>query len=201
MKGILIVISGPSGAGKGTICKELLKKNKNINLSISATTRSPRVGEVDGVNYLFMTKQKFEDMIRDNLFLEYAKVFDNYYGTPKEFVFDKLKNGEDVLLEIDIQGALKIKEIYPDGVYIFILPPSMRELKKRIINRGTECKEDIEKRFNTAFEELEYVYKYDYAVINDDLMDSVNLIESIILSEKNKVKRIEEKIKKIREEI
>jgi len=132
-KGLLIVVSGPSGAGKGTICKEFLNSNQDVKISVSATTRKPRNGEVDGVNYFFISKDKFENMIGNNEFLEYARVYDNFYGTPKSAVLESLEKGEDVLLEIDIQGAKQIKEVYPEGVFVFILPPSLEELKNRIV--------------------------------------------------------------------
>ncbi len=199
-KGLLLVVSGPSGAGKGTICKELLRRNKDIELSISATTRKPRKTEKHGINYLFIMEKKFKQMIRNNDFLEYAKVYGNYYGTPKKFVLDKLDRGNDVLLEIDIQGALSVKEKYPDGVFIFILPPSMKELKNRIIGRGTETKKSITKRFNSAYKEIKYVFKYDYGVVNSEIDSAVSNIESIITAEKCKVNR-QKNIVKIIEEV
>ncbi|MTI47731.1 guanylate kinase [Sporosalibacterium faouarense] len=196
-KGLLIVVSGPSGAGKGTICKKLLKKNKDIQLSISATTRSPRTGEVDGVNYYFEDKEKFKAMIGNNEFLEYAEVYGNYYGTPRKNIEEKLEKGIDVLLEIDIQGALNVKNIYSDGVFIFVLPPSMEELKKRIIGRGTETQEAIKKRFNSAYKELDYAFKYDYGVINDEVDEAVKKVEAIIIAEKCKVSRKVDIIKQL----
>lgn len=145
-KGILIVISGPSGAGKGTICKELLKKH-NLHLSISATTRTPREGEVHGENYFFLSREEFLNKVEENDFIEYAEVYGNLYGTPKSGVQQMLDDGKDVILEIDIQGALKVKDNVSDGVFIFILPPSMEELKQRIIKRGSETPESLMTRF------------------------------------------------------
>lgn len=193
-KGLLIVISGPSGAGKGTICKRFLEKNKEVVLSVSATTRSPRQGEVDGVNYHFMTKEQFKDKIKSDDFLEYAEVYDNFYGTPKSNVNELLESGKDVILEIDIQGALKVKENAEDGVFIFILPPSMEELKQRIIKRGSETEESLMKRFKSAYKEINFVSKYNYAVVNDEVETAVEKLESIITAEKCRVDRIKHSI-------
>lgn len=191
-RGVLIVISGPSGAGKGTICKALLEKHKNIYLSVSATTRTPREGEVEGVNYYFLTKEDFEEKVRNNGFLEYANVHGNFYGTPKVNVEKMLEDGKDVILEIDIQGALQVKENFKEGVFIFILPPSMEELKQRIIKRGSETEESLMTRFKNAYKEINYVSKYNYAVVNDTLEVAVAKVEGIITAEKCRVDRIKE---------
>ncbi|NLK93789.1 MAG: guanylate kinase [Clostridiales bacterium] len=190
-KGVLIVISGPSGAGKGTICKALLEKNKDLYLSISATTRAPRKGEEDGVNYYFLNKEEFKKKIAEDDFLEYAEVYGNYYGTPKSKVNEMLKEGKNVILEIDIQGALKVKENCNDGIFIFILPPSMEELKNRIINRGSETPESLIERFNSAYKEINYISKYNYGVINDTVKEAVEKIENILAAEKCRVDRID----------
>jgi len=193
-RGVLIVISGPSGAGKGTICKALLEKHKDLYLSVSATTRSPRDGEVEGVNYYFLTREQFNTKVSENGFLEYAEVYGNFYGTPKANVEQMLEDGKDVILEIDIQGALKVKENFSEGVFIFILPPSMEELKQRIIKRGSETKESLMTRFKSAYKEINYVSKYNYAVVNDTVEIAAGKVEAIIAAEKCRVDRIKDTI-------
>lgn len=191
--GLLIVISGPSGAGKGTICKSLIERNEYY-ISVSATTRSPRNGEVEGENYFFMTKEDFKDKVIQGEFLEYAEVYGNLYGTPKSKVIEAIEQGKDVILEIDIQGALKVKENYPQGVFIFILPPSMKELKNRIVLRNSETEESLMRRFKSAYEEVNYVSKYNYAVINDTVDEAVINVEAIIRAERCRVDRIKDKL-------
>ena len=193
-RGLLIVISGPSGAGKGTICKSFLERNPEVAISVSATTRSPRKGEVEGVNYYFMSKEQFKEKIEDNDFLEYAEVYDNFYGTPKSNVEELLESGRDVILEIDIQGALKVKENTEEGVFIFILPPSMEELKARIIKRGSETPESLMKRFKSAYKEINFISRYNYAVVNDEVETAVEKLEAIISAEKCRVDRIKHSI-------
>lgn len=201
-KGLLLVVSGPSGAGKGTICKAFLENNKNVKLSVSATTRSPRDGEVDGVNYFFVTKEKFKGMIDNKELLEHAQIYDNFYGTPKAAILENLEKGYDVLLEIEMQGARQIKEVYPEGVFIFILPPSLDELKSRIVGRGTETEEQINKRFGSAFEEICQIENYDYFIVNKDVNVSAKELSDIISSEKNKVHRYKNNIiEKFKEEL
>ena len=191
-EGQLIIISGPSGAGKGTIVGEVIKKDKNIWLSISATSRKPRGSEKDGVNYYFLEKEDFEEKIKNNYFLEYAEYAGNYYGTPKERITEKLSKGLDVILEIEIQGAMKIKELVPEALFIFIMPPSEKELLKRLKGRKTEEKEKIIERFNIAYREINEVTKYNYVVVNDDLEKAVSKIEAIIVAEECRVDRIED---------
>ena len=201
-KGLLLVVSGPSGAGKGTICKALLNKNDQIKLSVSATTRKPRNGEVHGVNYFFIEKEEFTKMIENGEFLEYAQIYDNFYGTPKAAIIECLEKGQDVILEIEMQGARQIKEVYPEGVFIFVLPPSLEELKSRIVGRGTETQEEIEKRFSCAFEEINQIVNYDYFIVNEDIEKSFSDVEAIICAEKNKVTRYKNNIiDKFKEEL
>ncbi|MBP1559694.1 MAG: guanylate kinase [Oscillospiraceae bacterium] len=197
-KGMLIVVSGPSGCGKGTILAEILKNDKFF-YSISATTRNPRPGEVDGVNYHFLTKQKFEELIAGDGMLEYAAYCDNYYGTPKKPVEDMLNAGKHVILEIEVQGAMKIKEKCPDAVFVFILPPSLKELRRRLNKRGTESEEVIEKRLGEAAGEIKYAYKYDYALINGELSEAVDDLLSIIRAEELNTKNSENNINEVLE--
>ena len=192
-KGSLIVISGPTCAGKGTICKELLKINKNIWLSVSCTSRPIRKGETNGKEYFFLTKEQFEEKIKNNEMLEYAQVhYNDYYGTPKEHIKEKLDEGIDVILEIDIQGAIQIKEKISEAIFIFILAPSMEEIKNRLIKRGCENENQMIERFKTAYREINELTKYNYVVVNDNLEEAVNKVNSIIISEKCRVDRIEE---------
>lgn len=189
-KGLLLVISGPSGCGKGTVCKSLLGKHKDIVVSISATTRDIRAGEVEGKDYFFTTKERFEQQINDGEFLEYARIYSgHYYGTPKRFVNNMLDEGKDVILEIDIQGALQVKEKFDQAVLIFLMPPSLQELRSRLINRGRESIDLINERFNAAKDEIKLADGYDYVVINDTVDGAVVDVEAIITAEKCKMSR------------
>lgn len=190
--GSLIVISGPSGVGKDTICKEVLKKNKDLVLSVSMTSREMRKGEAEGKDYYFVSREEFEKRVKNNELLEYATVHGEYYGTPKKEVLDRLNNGIDVILVIDIQGALNIKEMYRDGIFIFIMPPDMKTLRDRLINRKTESIEKIISRFTSAYKEINDVTKYNYVVVNDNLDDAVNKVEAILIASKCSVDRIED---------
>lgn len=191
-KGLLIVVSGPSGAGKDTICHKLIKENSNIWMSVSMTTRKPRPLEKDGVDYFFVSSEDFLNKIKDNTFLEYASYNDNYYGTPKDKVEEKLNEGKDVILVIDINGAINIKKIIPSALFIFIMPPDMETLKNRLIGRKTESKDKVVQRFITAYNEVNNYKKYNYVVVNDKVEDAVNKVKSIIQSEKCRVDRIED---------
>ncbi len=197
-EGLLIVLSGPSGTGKGTVCGALLEKHKDIILSVSCTTRSPRAGEKEGINYFFTSRERFEQLIEKDEFLEHAEVFSNYYGTPKSFVDQNLSEGKDVLLEIDVQGALSAKQSFAKGVYIFLIPPSMNELENRIRSRGTEDEEQIQTRLGKAQSEMQLIDKYDYVIVNDKVQRVIESIESILHAEKLKVSRNNEKINFIR---
>lgn len=189
-EGLLLVVSGPAGVGKGTLDKALLERHQDMKLSVSATTRAPRPGEIDGVHYFFKTEEEFKAMIERNEFLEYMHVFQtNYYGTPRSFVEEQLSRGIDVILEIDVQGAIKVKKAFPNAVMIFIAPPSMAELKSRLIGRNTETLEQIEKRFATAEKEIAMLPEYEYVVTNDVVEMAVNQMEAIITAEKCKVSR------------
>ncbi len=181
-KGTLYVISAPSGCGKGTILSEVLKEFKNIHYSVSATTRSPREGEVNGVNYYFITREEFETEIENGGMFEYAEFCGNYYGTPKAKVIEKLNLGIDVILEIETVGAMKVKKAYPDAVLIFILPPSIDTLRERLVGRGTEALDVIERRVGEAASEIEKSYDYDYVLVNDNLMDAIEGLETIMKS-------------------
>lgn len=179
-QGILVVVSGFSGAGKGTLIKALLKKYDNYALSISATTRKPREGEADGREYFFVTREKFEQMMKENQLIEYAQYVNNYYGTPREYVFRKMAEGQDVILEIEIQGALKIKEQFPEALLLFVVPPSAGELRRRLLRRGTESMEVIQARLCRAADEAQGMSSYHYLLINDDIDTCVENMHQMI---------------------
>ena len=189
-KGILIVVSGFSGAGKGTLMKRMLEKYEDqYALSISATTRKPREGEVDGREYFFKTKEEFEKMIAKAELIEYAKYVENYYGTPKSYVEEQLNAGKDVILEIEIQGALKVKQAFPNTLLLFVVPPSAEELKRRLVGRGTESMDVIQSRLSRAVEESEGMEAYDYLVVNDELEACVEVMHGIICAEHFRAQR------------
>ncbi len=188
-KGLLVVFSGPSGSGKGTVLGEVMKLNPQIELSVSATTRSPREGEVDGVNYFFKSKEAFQDMIAKGGFIEWAQFCENYYGTPRDYVESRLSQGKDVVLEIEVQGAMQVKKAFPDAVLIFNLPPSKEELRKRLIGRQTEPMDVINHRLATANNELTFASQYDYVIVNDKIELAAEKFLSILKSEKLKTER------------
>ena len=195
-KGSLFIISGPSGTGKGTVCSELVKY-ENIFLSISATTRDRRVGEKDGETYFYTTKEQFEDMIKKDMMLEYAVYGGNYYGTPREAVEKMLEDGKNVILEIEVQGALKVKEKMPEAVMIFIVPPSIKELRERLLKRGREGAEEIEMRIETAKWEFSQCSKYDYVLVNDELESCVKSTLDVIKAVNEKQRLIERLLSEI----
>ena len=191
-KGLLIVVSGPSGTGKGTVCSELLSQAQDLAYSISATTRQPRAGEVDGKNYYFMDKADFEKKIAEGGFLEYANVYGNYYGTPLGKIEERLAEGVDILLEIDTQGAINVMEKCPEGLFIFLVPPSLAELERRIRGRGSETEESLQKRMGSARKEIEDDKKYGYVVVNDTVKNAVKRIMAIRTAEHCRVDKNQE---------
>lgn len=196
-EGILLVVSGPSGAGKGTICNAIRKMYPDLEYSTSMTTRAPRNGEEEGISYFFRTDEEFEKLIEEDAFLEYARVYDHYYGTPKKYVLDKIQEGRSVLLEIDIQGAMQVKKRYPKGVFVYIVPPSLEILSQRIHKRGTDSEEVIQSRLAQITNELSLAHQYDYIVVNDVLEDAVRKTSAIIEAEKCKLSRNEGQIQTI----
>ena len=199
-RGLLIVLSGPSGVGKGTVRAAIFSKGEQkFVYSISATTRQPRTGETDGVDYFFKTRGEFEQMIQNKQLLEYAEYVGNYYGTPLEYVENTLATGKDVFLEIDVQGAIQVRELMPEGVFIFLTPPDLNELESRIVNRGTDSDEVIAKRMKTAREELELMKYYDYSVVNDTVDNAVQKIEAIIQTEHLRIIRNLDTIEELEE--
>ncbi len=196
-RGLLIVLSGPSGVGKGTLLNEVLQRNENIVVSVSATTREPRPGEVDGVNYHFITKDQFKSMVDSEDMLEYALYGDNFYGTPKSMVENHLNEGRDVVLEIEVQGAVQIKKKLPQAVMVFVMPPSYQVLKDRLTGRGTETTQQIEKRLSAAKEEISKAGIYDYVIVNDQLQPAIEQIETVLSAARCSGNRMEELIKHI----
>jgi len=182
-RGLLIVLSGPSGVGKGTVCANLRHRMPELVYSVSATTREPRQGEINGINYFFKSREQFQDMIANDALLEWAEYVGNFYGTPCDFVERTLASGKDIILEIEVQGALKVKQKFPEGVFIFLMPPSLDELKQRITGRGTEAADVIDHRMNVAVEEMNLLRHYDYAVVNDEIDAACQRIQSIITAE------------------
>jgi len=199
-KGILFILSGPSGVGKGTVRKRLFEQQTDLKYSISMTTRDKRPGEVDGVDYFYKSKDEFEQLINGNQLLEYAQYVNNYYGTPREYVVNTLDKGYDVFLEIEVQGALQVKKNFPNGVFIFLFPPSLEELKNRIVSRGTESNDLVTNRLREAKKEIDLMEEYDYVVVNDNVDHAVEKIQSIIQSEHCRRERIAKQYKKILED-
>jgi guanylate kinase len=200
-RGLLVVLSGPSGVGKGTVCAALRRQLTELVYSVSVTTRKPREGEVEGVNYFFRTKEQFEQMISENKLLEWAEYAGNYYGTPIEFVEDTIGAGKDVILEIEVQGAMQVKQRFPQGVFLFLMPPSLEELRQRIVNRGTEDADTIRRRMLLAADEIRLLEEYDYAVVNDKVELACDKISAILQAEHLRKERILSKIRKWMHEV
>lgn len=198
-KGILFILSGPSGVGKGTVRQKLFEQDTNLKYSISMTTRTMRPGEVDGVDYFFKTKAEFKQLIEENALIEYAEYVDNFYGTPKAYVEEMLDLGHDVFLEIEVQGAMQVKENFPQGVFVFLIPPSLDDLRERIVNRGTESDELVRNRLNEAKKEIDMMDAYDYIVVNDQVDHAVAKVQAIIEAEHCKRERIAKQFKKLLE--
>lgn len=198
-KGILFVLSGPSGVGKGTVRKALFEQDTHLKYSISATTRKPREGEVHGVDYFFKEKEEFKHMIENKQLLEWAEYVGNYYGTPREYVEKTLEEGKDVFLEIEVQGALQVRENFPQGVFIFLIPPSLEDLRNRIVGRGTETEDIVSTRLTAAKEEIEMMNAYDYVIVNDEVNKAVRSVQSVVSSEHMKRERVEKQFKKLLE--
>lgn len=196
-KGLLLVVSGPSGVGKGTVCAEFIKSHPACALSVSATTRKPREGETDGVNYYFLTEEDFKQKIANDGFLEHAVFCGNYYGTPKAQVMEMIENGIDVILEIEVQGAMQVRSHYPEGVFVFVIPPSLEELENRLRGRNTESDEVISQRLTRAKEEFRYIEKYNYTLLNDTVENAVSRLDAIITAEKCRVARNYEQLKQM----
>jgi guanylate kinase len=200
-KGLLLIVSGFSGAGKGTIVKEFISRNNDVRLSVSATTREKRQGEQEGVHYYYISKDQFENMIDRGDMFEYASYVNNYYGTPKSFVMKQLEEGHDVILEIEMQGALQVKRMYDEAILIFVVPPHAKDLEDRLFGRGTETAEVIKNRLRRSCEEVDLIKYYDYIIVNDQLSDSVRMLENIRNAEHLKVKHYENLIDKLKGEL
>jgi guanylate kinase len=199
-KGILFILSGPSGVGKGTVRKALFEQSTDLRYSISMTTRNPREGEKDGVDYFFKSRDEFEKLISEGQLIEHAEYVGNYYGTPRQYVEQTLNEGKDVFLEIEVQGALKVRENFPEGVFVFLIPPSLEELKDRIVNRGTETEEKVKNRLKAAKEEIDMMDAYDYVVVNDQIDNAVTKVKAIVASEHCKRERVAHQYKKALED-
>ena len=199
-KGILFILSGPSGVGKGTVRKKLFEEELDLQYSISMTTRDRRTGEVDGVDYFYKSREEFEKLVEEGELLEYAQYVNNYYGTPRKYVEETIEKGFDVFLEIEVQGAMQVKKNFPQGVFIFLFPPSLEELKNRIVNRGTESQELVLNRLKEARNEIEMMDAYDYVVVNDQVETAVDKVKAIIKSEHLKRERIAKQYKQILED-
>ena len=194
-EGLLLIISGPSGVGKGTVCRALMERNDNMRFSVSCTTRPPRPGEVDGLHYFFKTREEFDQMVKEGAFLEHMQVFgQHFYGTPRAYVEQQRAAGLDILLDIDVHGAMNVKKACPDAVLVFLAPPSMSCLKERLVGRGTETAEAVEKRFQESFEEMQHMPDYDYLIINDVLDKAIRQLEQIVAVERLRVSRNQEYI-------